>query len=150
MDIDINFIIKKKFLGNIDFIVELIKVKLLSQKVGFEFLDTLFKNYKEKESNDKNKYLNLEGAITLLNKFGKIILERKNERYVQNLNNFMNDFIVPILNNINLSEKNFPGYLKYKIINLIEKQKNNWEDSLYEKSIIAKGKNDNLTINNSN
>ena len=64
-------LIKKKFLGNIDFIVELINVKLFSQKIGFVFLDIMYRKFTEKESNDKNKYLNLEGVITLLNKFGK-------------------------------------------------------------------------------
>ena len=145
-DYDNMILIKKKFLGNINFIVELIDVKLFSQKIGFEFLEILYRNYKEKNENDKNKYLCLEGAVDLLNKFGKIIYERKNERHLQNLENYMNDNLIPISNKIIKKEKDtditdIPGYLKYKIINLIEKQKNNWEESLYEKSIIAKGKN---------
>ena len=144
IDYDIIYLIKKKFLGNINFIVELINVRLLSQKIGFDFLDILLRNYKDKEIDDKNKYLNLEGIITLLNKFGKIVSERKNERHIQNLNNYMYDYIIPIINGKKEKDKNIPGYLKYKIINLIEKQKNNWEESLYEKSIIAKGRNNNF------
>jgi hypothetical protein len=132
-------LIKKKFLGNIDFIAELINVKLFSQKIGFDFLDIMYRKFTEKENNDKNKYLNLEGVITLLNKFGKTIFEWKNEKYLQNLNNYINDYIIPTLNN---KEIELPGYIKYKLINLIEKQKNNWEESLYEKSISSKGKND--------
>ena len=145
-DYDIIFLIKKKFLGNINFIVELINVKLFSQKIGFDFLDILYRNYKEKEIGDKNKYLNLEGIITLLNKFGYIISERKNEKFVQNLNNYMSDYIIPIKEK---KDNDLPSHLKYKIINLIEKQKNNWEESLYEKSIIVKGKNNNLILSNS-
>jgi hypothetical protein len=132
-------LIKKKFLGNIDFIAELINVKLFSQKIGFDFLDIMYRKFTEKENNDKNKYLNLEGVITLLNKFGKTIFEWKNEKYLQNLNNYINDYIIPTSNNISIK---LPGYIKYKLINLIEKQKNNWEESLYEKSISSKGKND--------
>ena len=132
-------LIKKKFLGNIDFIAELINVKLFSQKIGFDFLDIMYRKFIEKESNDKNNYLNLEGVITLLNKFGRTIFEWKNERYLQNLNNYINDYIIPTSNN---KEIKLPGYIKYKLINLIEKQKNNWEESLYEKSISSKGKND--------
>ena len=153
-DSDLIFLIKKKFLGNINFIVELIDVKLFSQKIGFDFLEALYRNYKEK--NDKNKYLNLEGAIDLLNKFGKIVFERKNERYLQNLENYLNDNIIPLSQIIDKKDKDneisdVPGYLKYKIINLIEKQKSNWEESLYEKSIIAKGKNQKeLIINRQN
>ena len=145
-DFDTIFLIKKKFLGNINFIVELISVKLFSQKIGFDILDILYQNYHGKKINDKNKYLNLEGIITLLNKFGKIISERKNEKYLQNLNNYINDFIIPLVDDKN----NIPSHLKYKLINLIEKQKNNWEESLYEKSIMAKGKNTNIIKPNLN
>lgn len=54
-------------------------MKLFSQKIGFDFLDIMYRKFTEKENNDKNKYLNLEGVITLLNKFGKTIFEWKNE-----------------------------------------------------------------------
>jgi hypothetical protein len=70
-----------------------------------------------------------------LSKFGKKIYESKN------INNFkyLNYYIENNLNSI-LKNEDLPGFLKYKIINLIEKQKNKWQDSLYEKSILAKGK----------
>ena len=141
-----DYLIKKKFLGNINFICELIDVKLFSQKIGFEFLDILFKNYKNNSGTDrfdiKNKNLNLEGAITLLNKFGKIVFEEKIEKFLQDLDYYMKECTIPILNDMN--DKNIPGYLKYKIINLKEKQKNNWKESMFEKSILAKGKNNEL------
>ena len=38
-------LIKKKFLGNIDFIAELINVKLFSQKIGFDFLDIMYRKF---------------------------------------------------------------------------------------------------------
>ena len=58
----------------------------------------------------------------------------------------MDDYIIPIKEQ---KDSDIPSHLKYKIINLIEKQKNNWEESLYEKSIIAKGKDNNLILTNS-
>ena len=141
---EVFLIFKKKFLGNMNFIAELINVKLLSQTKGFEFLDILYKRYSEIKNNDKIKFLNLEGAVTLLTKFGKIVMERQNPKHIQNLDNYMKDCIMPIVS-VNKSEnKNLPNYLKFKIINLIEKKKNNWKDSLYEQSIIAKGKNNNI------
>ena len=139
-------IFKKKFLGNMNFIAELINVKILSQTKGFEFLDILYKRYKEIKNNDKIKFLNLEGAITLLTKFGKIVMERQNPKHIQNLDNYIKDNIIPTIPNNNNKNKNLPNYLKFKIINLIEKKKNNWKDSLYEQSIIAKGKNNNNNI----
>ena len=130
---------KKKFLGNMDFIAELINVKLLSQTKGFEFLDILYKRFCEIK-NEKIKYLNLEGAVILLTKFGKIVYDRKNPKHLQNLDNYMKDNMCPL---VEKKDINLPNYLKFKIINLIEKKKNNWKDSLYEQSIIAKGKNNN-------
>ena len=143
---EIFIIFKKKFLGNMDFIAELINVKILSQTKGFEFLDILYKRYKEIKNNEKIKYLNLEGAVTLLTKFGRIIMERKNPKHIQNLDNYIKDNMLPIISNTNNNNenKNLPNYLKFKIINLIEKKKNDWKDSLYEQSIIAKGKNNNI------
>ena len=145
---EIFLIFKKKFLGNMDFIAELINVKLLSQTKGFEFLDILYKRYTE-INEEQIKYLNLEGAVTLLTKFGRIVFERKNPKHMQNLDNYMEDNIYPIINNEgnNNDNKRIPNYLKFKIINLIEKKKNNWKDSLYEQSIIAKGKNNNNLSN---
>ena len=129
-----------------NFIAELINVKILSQTKGFEFLDILYKRYQEIKNNDKIKYLNLEGAVTLLTKFGKIITERQNPKHIQNLDNYIKDNIIPIISNDNNDNKNLPNYLKFKIINLIEKKKNNWKDSLYEQSITAKGKNNKYFI----
>ena len=136
---EIFLIFKKKFLGNMDFIAELINVKLLSQTKGFEFLDILYKRYCE-INDEKIKYLNLEGAVILLAKFGKIVFDRKNPKHLQNLDNYLNDNLSPI---IEKGDNNLPNYLRFKIINLIEKKKNNWKDSLFEQSITAKGKNNN-------
>ena len=149
-DFEKNFLIKKKFLGTVDFICELIDVKLFSQKIGFEFLNILYKNYKNYENeinnenyDEKNKNLNLEGCINLINKFGKIIFEEKNEKFLENLDYYMKECIIPIIKNSD-DNKKIPEYIKYKIINLIEKQKNNWEESMFEKSILAKGKNNEM------
>ena len=144
-----NFLIlKKQFIGVINFVAELINVKMLSLKNGFEFLELLNKRYSTEKKCNKIKYLNLEGIITLLNKFGKLVFNSQNEKHLQNLNDFINDKLINITNKN--KNDNLPNYLKYKIINLIEKQKNNWKESLYEKSITAKGKNNDplIEINN--
>ena len=141
---EIFLLFKKKFLGNMNFIAELINVKILSQTNGFEFLDILYKRYKEIKNNDKIKYLNLEGAVTLLTKFGKIVMERQNQKHIQNLDNYIKDNMIPIISSKNNEINNIPNYLKFKVINLIEKKKNNWIDSLYEQSIVAKGKTSNI------
>ena len=128
---------KKKFLGLINLIVELIEVKIVSQKIGFYFLNSLYDKYIQ--SNNKNKYsfkfIYLEAIISFLSKFGKIISNRNKNDNKNKLKNFMNKKLTLIK-----EEELIPGHLKYRIINLFEKQNNNWKDSLYEKSLIPKGK----------
>ena len=132
-------LIKKSFIGNIDFISELINTNLFSEDIGFYYLEELNKIYNNKnysKQNDKFKInLALEATINFLSKFGKKIFSNNNILSVNKLNNIINSNLKSILDNKDLS-----GFLKYKIINLIEKQKNKWQDSLYEKSILAKGK----------
>ena len=132
-------LIKKSFIGNIDFISELINSNLFSEDIGFYYLEELNKIYNNNnysEQTDKfKKNIALEATINFLSKFGKKIFSNNNMQNINKLNNFINSNLKSILDNKDLS-----GFLKYKIINLIEKQKNKWQDSLYEKSILAKGK----------
>ena len=141
-------LIKKRFLGNIDFICELINVNILQQDIGFYYLEELFKKYKNINDSSEieifKKNLCLEAIVNFLSKFGKKIYENKNMNSFKNLNYFIDNNLSDIL-----EKEKLPGFLKYKIINLIEKQKNKWKDSLYEKSILAKGKKTNHKNNNS-
>ena len=133
------YLIKKKFLGNIDFICELINVNILPQDLGFYYLEELYQKYNNNNSSNEieaiKKYLFLEAIVNFLSKFGKKINENKNINNLKTLNNFIDNNLNPVLKNEKL-----PGFLKYKIINLIEKKNNHWADSLYEKSILVKGK----------
>ena len=147
-----NYLIKIKFLGNIDLICELINVNILNHDIGFYYLKELFNKYYYINNNSDalneiekfKKYLCLEAIVNFLSKFGKKIYESKN------INSFkcLNYFIDNDLNSI-LKIENLPGFIKYKIINLIEKQKNKWEDSLFEKSILVKGKDNYKKFNRS-
>ena len=133
-------LIKKSFIGNIDFICELINVEFLDEVIGFYYLEELNKIYNNDEIPEQNnkfkKNIALEATVNFLSKFGKKIISGKNVNNINKLNSFINSNLKSILDNKDLS-----GFLKYKIINLIEKQKNKWQDSLYEKSILAKSKN---------
>ena len=139
-------IIKKSFIGNIDFISELINVGFFDEDLGFYYLEELNKIYNNNNSFEQidkfKKNIALEASVNFLSKFGKKIYSDKNQIDKDKLNNFINSNLKSILDNKDLS-----GFLKYKIINLIEKQKNKWQDSLFEQSILAKGKINNSTKN---
>ena len=125
--------LKIKLIGIINFICELINCKMLSQKMGLEYLDILhkrilnfnkdIKNIEYKDNLIKYKYLYMEAELDLLEKLSKIIIERKKPKHVQNLKNFIEDCIIPIVkNNINTnSEERISKYLICKIINFLDK-----------------------------
>ena len=129
--------LKKKILGYINLIAELIDVKILTQEIGFYYINKLYDKYTQLNNSNKEniKFINLEAIITFLSKFGKIIIKRNKDDNLIKLNNFISEKICIIKD-----KEKIPNFLKYKIINLLEEQKNNWKDTLFEKSIIPKGK----------
>ena len=122
------FLLKKNLIGYVSFIYELINKKVLKQQFGYNLLEQFFKKYNDKEMNDIIKILYLEVCIILLDKLGKIVYEKNNRKYIQNLNNFINNNLINIINN----NDNIPSYLKYRIINIIKKNENLWRDSASE------------------
>ena len=113
---------------------------MVSKKVGTQTINNLInKYYKFEKSNDKsnnnNKYLYLECIIIMVDKFGtglminkenircyeREIFEKEIHQHIEFLKNVLNNE----KNNININ-------LKYKLINLIEKSKNNWKSYLFE------------------
>ena len=130
--------IKKFVLGNVNFIGELINVQLLSKKVVFNCIKNLFQRYEKNEENDTKNY-NLEAIIILTDKFGTLV---KNSIIKEDISLEYNSKINEIIEKLDNIQKNttLPGYIKYKIINLIEKKKAGWEETLFEKNMIAKSK----------
>ena len=77
--------------------------------------------------------------MVLLDNFGKTVFIKGKENDKQHINYYIDD-ILPNLS----TNKNMPGFLKYRAINLTEKRNNKWEDTLYEKYSTAKGKGGNI------
>jgi hypothetical protein len=89
--------------------------------------------------NEIIKNLCLESCVILIKKLGKIVLEKNNQKYIQNLNNYINNNLSKIIEN----NDNIPNYLRYRIINVIKKNENSWKDSMSdiikkEKKIVLK------------
>jgi len=109
--------IKQFTLGNVNFIAELINNKILSKKIIIQCIDHLFKN---------PTYINIEGIVILIDKFATRLnseLEKKlkpDEK--REFNSKINDYLQKLSNTQEEGIKKIPGYIKYKIINLIEKK----------------------------
>ena len=132
--------IKKFILGNVNFIGELISIKLLSKNIVFQCIDKLFSRYDNNEESGL-RLISLEGIVILTDKFGTLINKQKDSIEDIELKEYIKN-ITAILKQLSTIQKNddIPGYVKYKIINLLEKKKNGWEETQFEKNIHAKGK----------
>ena len=135
---------KKIILGDALFICELINIKMLSKKAGCECIDYLFKKYHE-GNNQKLKLINIQAIIIFLDKLGTLIQNMKEpskEKKVKDNLNIKEKIKETFekLEKIKKDDDTIPGHIKYLIINLIEKKENNYEQSQFEKYIIAKSK----------
>ena len=124
---------KCKIKGFVTFVIELIKIEILKLQFGLYVLEQLYKLLINENENTNYSIVNiyLEGIIILINKLGKLIFGKNNQKLLQNINNYIVNNLLPILDD-KKSQKNIQTCLKYKIINLISKKENQWIDTLYD------------------
>jgi hypothetical protein len=134
--------LKKFVLGNVNFIGELINIQLLSKKIVFQCIDDLFKRCNDSKTDEQFRLINYEAIVILIDKFGTLINKPNNKIKAEEMKSFTDkiDNYINKLDYIQSNQKNLPGHVKYKIINLIEKKKDGWEETQLEKSRIAIGK----------
>ena len=137
--------IKKYILGNVYFITELIKIKILSKKIAPVCIKNLFDRYENTKTEENLRLIYLEAIIIFTDQFGTLVSQfqekNKKSKDSKDENNFKEkiDEIFKKLEKIK-DEKNLPGHIKYKIINLIEKRKNNYKKTQYEEFLNAKSR----------
>ena len=124
--------LKKKVIGYVIFVYELINFDLLKQQFGFFILEQFYKKYTDNEIKILFKDIYLEACIELLNKLGKNIFEKNNKKLIQNINNYINNNLQSLISNQNMINNHIESQIKYKIINIIKKNDNSWKDSLFE------------------
>ena len=133
--------LKKFFIGNVNFITELMKIKILSKKVGPDCLKNLYERCQKVELDKTLRELTIEAILVFTENFGRILYEedktikaKDKEEYQAKI-----DDIFKKLAKIK-EEKGLSGYIKFNIINLEEKRKNNFAMSKFDESQIAKTK----------
>ena len=140
-----NLKLKNFVLGNVNFIGELIKIQILSKKIVKQCLNNLFARFNDANSDESLKMVNLEAIVILLNNFGTLLKEKEakiKEVDKKAFNDVVDEYLQKLEDIIENKKTNIDQPIRYKIINLIDKSKNNWEKSKFEKSIEAKGKKD--------
>lgn len=106
---------------------------MISIKVFFNCIEHLF---------FKKTNINLEGIVILLEKFGTSINKAETKIKKDELNE-LNDKISHYLHELDKlqeKDKNLPGFIKYKIINLREKKNRGWVESKVDQSLKIKTK----------
>ena len=135
--------LKKFVLGNVNFIGELINIQILSKKIVKQCLENLFVRYNKSNTDKTLKMINLEAIVVLLDNFGTLLKLKESkmkEEDKKNFNEIVNDYLKKLAEVI--EKEDLVQHVKYKIINLIERSKNNWEKSKFSQSLDAKGKKD--------
>ena len=128
---------REKIDGFINFVYELINVELLKLQFGFYVVEQFYKLF-IRENKENMKYNNiitnnyLEGIIALIPKLGKLYFEKDNQKLLQNINNFIQQNLFPLINIKNKNDMNISNNLKYRIMNIISKKENQWKDTFYE------------------
>jgi len=134
---------KAFLLGNVYLIAEMIINKILSKKVVNQCINNLFARVEKiDKENDFMKHLCLEGIVILTDKFGTLINRQDTKIKAEDQQKFNEDIdgYLNRLYDMQEIDKTLPGYIRFKIINLIEKKNKNWEESIVESTRKIKGK----------
>jgi len=130
--------LRKFILGNITFITELIKVKLLSKKAGFQCINHLFNEYKSQ--NDKVlKKIHIHAIIIFVENLGALVHKEEKSLKKEELQIYKEN-IEEIFKQLEEIKNDETEQIHYLILNLFDKKKNNFEKTKYEKSLLAKSK----------
>ena len=133
--------LKNFVLGNVYFITELIKIKILSKKIAPVCIQNLFERYESAKGDEKLKLINIQAIVIFTDQFGTLVHNQEKKIASDDAKQFKLNIekIFQKLDKVK-DEEGLPGYIKYSIINLIEKRKNNYKISKLEEYRIAKSK----------
>ena len=133
--------LKKFIVGNVNFIAELIKCKMLSKKIIPDCINYLFDRYYEIFKEKELRLIFAKSIVHFTDKFGSLIQSEKKNIQSEETQKFK-DSIEEIFIKLEKikNDKDIPGHIKYLIINLIEKKNNNFRESKFEKSLNAKSR----------
>ena len=132
--------LKKYIKSNVKFLLELIKIKILSKKIMPEIADYLFERYK----NENEKYLKsifAETIVFYVDNFGNLIHNEEENLKPEDISKYKEKLEENIKKlEIIKEDKSIDGHIKYLIINLINKKENNYKKTKFEESLIVKSK----------
>ena len=132
--------LKKYIKGNVNFLFELIKMKMLSKKIMPEIADYLFERYK-KENEKYLKSIFAETVVFYVDNFGTLIHNEEENLKPEDITKYKGKLEENLKKlEIIQEDKSIDGHIKFLIINLIDKKENNYKKTKFEESLIVKSK----------
>ena len=124
--------LKKNMIGITYFLIELIKLHILSKKVVPTCFQNLFSKYEKSKKDQILKNIYIEAIIIFTEEFEKMINSQKskmNEKEEKEYTDSINEIFKKLeIIKDEVTEK----YIKHKIMNLIEKRKNDYQKTKFE------------------
>ena len=150
--------LKQYTIGNVNFISELIQSRFLPKKIFEQCCSHMYNHinkcddgFFEDQVNCKEFYLNVEGIVLAADKFGTFLNkvfavtpqgkkgEDEKEQELEKHNKVIEEWISKMEELMEKHSEFIPGHVKYKVINLREKKRRGWVNSLIEDSKKVKG-----------
>ena len=124
--------LKKNMFGITHFLIELIKVHILSKKVVSSCFQSLFTRYEKNKDDEALKSIYIETILIFVEQFEKLIHSKENKMTEKEVEEYAEkvDEIIKKLEQIKDEVKE--RYLKHKIMKLIEKRKNDYQKTKFE------------------
>ena len=124
--------LKKNMFGITHFLIELVKVHILSKKVIAPCFQSLISRYEKNKNDEALKITYIETLIIFIELFEKLIHSqgsKMNEKEVEEYSEKVEEMIKKLEQ---IKDEVRERFLKRKIMNLIEKRKNDYKKTKYE------------------
>jgi len=117
---------KKKILGNIKFIGDLFKAKLIHESIVHHIIWNFLKP--NKNSSQNTQTLGLEGCVKFFQTIGMEIDTKNNKRWIDQYFNYLKHY----------SKKNGSARIKFMVMDLFELRENEWKNKIQIDAIKTK------------
>ena len=124
--------LKKNMFGITHFLIELVKVHILSKKVVPPCFQSLISRYEKNKTDQGLKSIYIETLIIFLELFEKLIHSKESKISEKEIEEYSEKVEEIIKKLEEIKEEVKERYLKRKIMNLIQKRKNDYQKTKYE------------------
>ena len=124
--------LKKNMIGITYFLIELIKLHIISKKVVPSCFQNLFSKYEKSKNDEILKNIYIEAILIFTEEFEKMILSQESKLGEKEVKEYTDNINENIKKLEKIRDEVNERYIKNKITNFIEKRKKNYEKTKFE------------------